>query len=158
MNKRAFLASAVIVMLASALHAQGKIPPDRDGLLNGEGMGLASVAERNGFPGPKHLLGLKDQLQLTPDQFELARMLAESVSVSAKALGNEIVRNEEELETMFKTGSVKEEALQSKLREIGRLRADLRQVHLHAHIRLKQALRPEQIELYSKLRGYEIKN
>ncbi|HLA68644.1 MAG TPA: hypothetical protein VJN65_02995 [Bacteroidota bacterium] len=158
MKRHPFLTALVFVMLISPLQAQDKIPPDRDGLLNGEGMGLASLAERNGFPGPKHVLELKDQLRLTPDQYEAARALVESVGVSAKALGKEIVQNEEALSAMFRSGTVPEEMLQSKLSEIGKLRADVRRVHLQAHLRMKPVLRPEQIELYSKLRGYEIKN
>src|SRR5579883_151022 len=34
----------------------------------GRGMGLALAAELNGYPGPRHLLDLADQLSLTPAQ------------------------------------------------------------------------------------------
>ena len=34
----------------------------------GRGMGLALAAELNGYPGPLHVLELKDQLQLTAEQ------------------------------------------------------------------------------------------
>ncbi len=34
-------------------------------LKNGRGMGLALAAELNGYPGPMHVLELKDQLRLT---------------------------------------------------------------------------------------------
>jgi len=158
MNNRPFLALFALLLLTSSAPAQGKIPPDRDGLLAGEGMGLASVAEKNGFPGPKHVLDLVVELKLTSEQSEAARKLMENVGVSAKALGSEIVRKEEELNALFKSDSLSPQSLESKLREIGKLRADLRGIHLQAHLRMKWVLRPEQTELYSKLRGYEIKH
>jgi Spy/CpxP family protein refolding chaperone len=158
MNNRLVLTALAMLIVPFSLTAQGKIPSDRDGLLKGEGMGLASVAERNGFPGPKHVLELKEQLRLTPEQVEAAEILVEIVAVEAKALGKEIVGKEEELNAMFTSGSVHEEVLQAKLKEIGRLRADLRRVHLQAHLRMKESLTPLQREHYSKLRGYEIKN
>lgn len=137
------------------LPAQEKIPADRDGLLSGGGMGLAAAAERNGFPGPKHVLELKEQLKLTPEQIETAEILFENVIVEAKALGKEIVEKEEEVHALFKTGSVTDDVLKTKLLGIGKLRADLRRVHLQAHLRMKESLRPEQIKQYSNLRGYE---
>src|SRR5690606_12651021 len=36
--------------------------------LAGAGMGFALAAELNGYPGPRHVLELADQLQLTPEQ------------------------------------------------------------------------------------------
>ncbi len=158
MNNRPFLVVFTLLLLVFSVPAQERIPPDRDGLLAGEGMGLAAVAERNGFPGPKHVLELAVQLKLTSEQSETARKLAENVSFSAKALGLEIVRKEEELHALFKTDSPPPDSIGSKLLEIGRLRADLRGIHLRAHLRMKQFLRPEQLELYSKLRGHEIKH
>jgi len=158
MKHGTFLALMAMLLVSSPLLAQGKIPPDRDGLLNGEGMGFASVAERNGFPGPKHVLELQEQLRLTPEQTKSAKVLAESVAKEAKALGKEIVRKEEELNMLFITNSISSETLEPKLREIGKLRADVRRIHLLAHLRMKEILTPEQIQQYSKSRGYEIKN
>ena len=37
-------------------------------LLNGQGMGFAKAAELNPYPGPKHVLELADDLNLTSDQ------------------------------------------------------------------------------------------
>ena len=37
-------------------------------LLNGQGMGFAKAAELNHYPGPKHVLDLADDLNLTKDQ------------------------------------------------------------------------------------------
>ena len=47
----------------------------------GRGMGMALAAERNGYPGPLHVLELADQLGLTPAQ--RARM-AELVAAMAE--------------------------------------------------------------------------
>jgi hypothetical protein len=39
-----------------------------EGLLAGEGMGFALAAELNGHPGPKHVLELASELDLSADQ------------------------------------------------------------------------------------------
>jgi hypothetical protein len=36
-------------------------------IATGRGFGMAFVADHNGYPGPLHLLELKDRLKLTPD-------------------------------------------------------------------------------------------
>jgi hypothetical protein len=39
-----------------------------NGYLSGDGMGFAKVAELNHHPGPRHVLELADQLQLSDEQ------------------------------------------------------------------------------------------
>ena len=41
---------------------------DIDELKNGKGWGLAKAAELNGVPGPVHLLEMKNEIHLTPEQ------------------------------------------------------------------------------------------
>src|SRR3989338_7309416 len=78
-----------LLALVTAASAQPTIPTDRGGLLAGEGMGLAAPAERNGFPGPKHVLELKDSLRLSRDQAKRTEELVEGVKVSAIAKGEQ---------------------------------------------------------------------
>lgn len=142
-------------MMVSQASAQAVIPPDKESLLKGLGMGLASYAEENNYPGPKHVLDLKEQLALSRDQIKKAETLANLVSVSAVAKGEEIVQAEEELNKMFEEGKINEKSLRPKLEQIGKLRADLRFIHLQAHLRMKQILSADQIKRYNELRGHE---
>ncbi len=149
----------IAVLWATTLASQERqpIPSDRDALLKGLGMALATYAEVNGYPGPKHVIELQSELGLTRDQLKKAEALANSVKVSATAKGEEIVQEEEELFKLFESGSIHERMLRTKLERIGKLRADLRFIHLQAHLRMKQILTPDQIKRYSELRGHESK-
>lgn len=155
MKNIAVLAIAVFSLLVSQASAQAVIPPDKESLLKGLGMGLASYAEENNYPGPKHVLDLKEQLALSRDQIKKAETLANLVNVSAAAKGEEIVQAEEELNKMFEEGKINEKSLRPKLEQIGKLRADLRFIHLQAHLRMKQILSADQIKRYNELRGHE---
>lgn len=131
------------------------IPADREALLKGLGMGLATYAEMNSYPGPKHVLELKDDLALTRDQQKKMETLENAVRISAIPKGEEIIQAEEELLHMFEQGTINERTLRTKLEQIGKLRSELRFIHLQAHIRTKQILSAEQIKQYNILRGYE---
>lgn len=144
-----------VLFFGGGVMAQSVIPPDREALLKGEGMGLASYAELTGYPGPKHVLELKEKLKLTPDQQKKIESLVDLVKISAVAKGEEIVEAEEELYGLFKSGRLNERILRQKLEAIGKLRAELRYVHLQAHLRTKQILTAQQVELYNQLRGYD---
>ena len=133
---------------------QSVIPSDREGLLNGEGMGVASFAEMNGYPGPKHVLELKDQLGLTQDQVKKTETIMKSVEVSAKLTGEEIVKEEESLNQLFETGKVTEKILRMLLERIGILRGQLRFIHMQAHIKMKGILSANQLQRYIELRGH----
>ena len=151
------LALAVFCLLPGRALSQATVPPDRDDLLKGLGMGLASIADENNYPGPKHVISLKAELGLTRDQLKKTEALSKVVSSSAIAKGEEIVLAEEELVKLFEAGTVTEKALRVKLEQIAKLRADLRFVHLQAHVRMKQILTPDQIKQYSDIRGRENK-
>jgi Spy/CpxP family protein refolding chaperone len=150
--------TAAILLLQVVAFAQPTIPPDKEGLLKGQGMGLAEIAEINNYPGPKHTLDLKNELGLTREQLKKTEALEKVVASSALAKGEEIVLAEEELSKLFEAGTISEKALRSKLEEIAKLRADLRFTHLQAHLRMKQILTADQIKRYAELRGHETKH
>jgi len=141
--------------LAHIGSAQTIVPSDREELLKGLGMRQASYAEENGYPGPKHVLDLKDELGLTHEQLMKTGALEKVISSSAVVKGAEIVQAEEELNKLFAAGKVNEKLLRSKVEEVGKLRADLRFIHLQAHVRMKQILTVEQLKRYAELRGHE---
>ena len=156
---RVWLLGLSLPLLVSRLpgQVQPTVPSDREGLLKGLGMGLAAYAEENGYPGPKHVLELKDQLGLSRDQVKKTEALENLVKISASAKGEEVVQAEEELNKLFEAGTINEKILRSRLEQIGKMRADLRFIHLQAHLRMKQLLTAEQIRHYNELRGHEDK-
>jgi hypothetical protein len=125
-----------------------------ESLRRGDGMGFAKLAELNHFPGPRHVLDLSRELELSPGQLADTEALYDEMLEDAKSLGDAIIEAESELDRAFKSGSITAESLETALREIGRLRAELRYVHLRAHLRQKELLSAEQVRKYDALRGY----
>ena len=152
--KTFLLITTILCAVFSFSFCQAVIPSDREGLLSGEGMGLASFAEMNSYPGPKHVLELKNQLGLTQDQEKKTETLMKGVQVSAKLLGAEIVGEEESLSKLFESGKITEKILRARAERIGTLRGQLRFIHMQAHVKMKTVLSSNQIQRYTELRGH----
>ena len=133
-----------------ALIAQ--VPTDRDALLSGEGAGQGMFAESHGYPGPKHVLDLEKELQLTDAQKKSVQKIFDDMHTRAKDVGARIVEIEEELNDAFKTGLVSEKSVMDDNEQIGKLRGKLRTIHLTAHLKTKKILTADQLEKYKKLR------
>jgi hypothetical protein len=129
-------------------------PEQIDSYLNGRGMGLARAAELNSYPGPMHVLELKDQLALSPKQLELAQAIFNEMKQTAVELGKQIVEREAALDRAFSQRAIDEKQLAQMLRELGGLQAELRRAHLVAHVRTRAILTERQVEKYDELRGY----
>jgi Spy/CpxP family protein refolding chaperone len=125
-----------------------------DDLLSGRGMGLALPAELNGYPGPRHVLDLADELGLTAEQQDETARLFEEMQARAIALGERIVAGEQALDRLFSDGQASETAIRDATLEIGRLRGELRAVHLGYHLAMRDLLTREQTAAYQELRGY----
>ena len=123
-------------------------------LLSGAGAGYARSAELNGFPGPRHLMDLRNELALSPAQLATIEATYSSMSSEARMLGGEIVARERSLSEAFSTRTVNVPELSTRLDELGALYAKLRGVHLGAHLSVTPHLTPEQIVRYGELRGY----
>ena len=67
----------------------------------GLGMGLALAAELNGYPGPKHVLEMKDELALTSAQQTNTEELFEQMHASAVTLGGAIIELEAALDALL---------------------------------------------------------
>jgi Spy/CpxP family protein refolding chaperone len=131
------------------------LPADEvKGLLNGDGMGMARAAELNHYPGPRHVLDLASQLQLSDAQRDKAQDIYDRMHNGAARLGKTILRREEELDLLFKKSNIDSNTLQTLVMEITRLRGELRLVHLFAHLEMKRVLSQKQIEKYDELQGY----
>ena len=124
------------------------------GLLNGEGMGMARAAELNHYPGPRHVLDLASKLELSEAQRSKAQEIYDRMHDEAVRLGRAILYKEEEIDNIFKKGEVDSSKLKNLVIEIARLRGELRVVHLLAHLEMKRVLFRTQIEKYHELRGY----
>ena len=124
-----------------------------DGYVNGRGMGLARAAELNGYPGPMHVLELADELKLTREQRAKTQALQGTMREAAR-IGKLIVSQERKLDALFAGGKATEAGVSALVREIGRLQAENRLVHLRAHVKMKQILSAAQVARYDQLRGY----
>lgn len=125
-----------------------------EGYLDGRGMGYAKAAELNAFPGPRHVLDLAGELDLTPEQARRTRALFSAMKTRAAALGAQLVDKEKELDRRFATGAIDSASLAELVSDIGALEAKIRQVHLQAHLKQKALLEERQIRAYAELRGY----
>ena len=123
-------------------------------LRRGGGWGLAMAAELNGMPGPAHLLELKDQIPLTPDQVGKTQALFDDMRNAAIPAGERLIAAEAALEAAFADGAVNEASLRRLLIEAESARTELRFIHLSQHYKTVQFLKPEQIKKYNILRGY----
>ncbi len=137
--------------------ASGLLPEEVEGLTKGQGMTLALAAEVNGYPGPRHVLdaAAAGQLDLRPEQREAFLRLYDRMLAEAKAKGQEILEMEEQPAMRFRHGHIDEAGLRQLLEHIGRLRAELRFLHLRTHLEAKALLTPEQIARYRTVRGYD---
>jgi len=123
-------------------------------LRTGRGMSLALAAELNGYPGPRHVLELADQLNLSPQQRRNVNRLFEEMTVEAVALGQTLITQETALDGQFVKRTVSQDSLSSAIAIIGQAQADLRKAHLKYHLLTTALLTREQLHQYSQLRGY----
>ena len=126
-----------------------------DNLLEGKGAGYARMAELNSYPGPRHVLDLRSQLNLSATQIEEIQKVFNQMQSEAKSFGRTIVAKEQELSEAFATKKITDVRLQDKTNELARLYGKLRSVHLQAHLQITPLLSAEQIQKYNRIRGYE---
>jgi Spy/CpxP family protein refolding chaperone len=128
------------------------------GLLQGEGMGFAKAAELNNYPGPRHVLDLANELNLSDRQIAETNKIFETMRESAIHLGGQLVEFESQLDKLFSSSEASPSKMNSLLSKIGGIRAKLRGTHLHAHLQMKEVLSRHQVMMYGKLRGYSNAN
>lgn len=123
-------------------------------LKSGRGMGLALAAELNGYPGPMHVLELKDQLQLTADQRQRFQQLYDGMKAEAIAVGETLIEGEQLLDQQFVKRTMTPETLGALTAQIGEAQGRLRAVHLKYHLSTADLLTAGQRQRYAELRGY----
>ncbi len=127
---------------------------DIEELQNGKGWGLAKAAELNGVPGPAHLLEMKEEIDLSADQIRVIEDIYSKMKQEAVPLGLELIELERELNIHFANRTITNELLRQILQKIAQVHGQLRYIHLATHLKTPDILKPEQITLYNKLRGY----
>jgi Spy/CpxP family protein refolding chaperone len=164
------VAAAVIAMLSSAAQAQSHQHQPYAGLQSrsikamseqqvadlrdGKGMSLALAAELNGYPGPSHVLELKEPLNLTDRQLQSIEGMFTSMQKEARAIGARLIMQETHLDAMFANHDIDTFKLAHMTKAIGETQAQLREAHLKYHLTTTELLTPEQTKRYAELRGY----
>jgi len=142
-----------LLFVVSRLVQGQTIPSDKEALENSEGAGMASYADLNGYPGPKHILDMQEELNTSEEQRKDIQSIVEAMKESARVKGDAIIAKEVELEKLFRMGKATELDARRLSREIGTLRGELRAVHLTAHVQAKQVLTKEQVATYNSIRS-----
>ena len=142
----------ILTLLGVSLRAQ-TIPPDREVLEKGEGGGMVSYAGINGYPGPRRILEMESKLYLSEEQQKDIQALCDGVQESAREKGDAIIKKEEQLESMFRSGKANESDVKKLSGEIAQLRGELRALHMIAHIEARKILTKEQLAVCNPERG-----
>lgn len=164
---RCLIAASVLVALQATAQAEqapyagletrdiaALSPSDINDLLNGRGWGFALAAELNGFPGPTHVLELANELDLTVAQSDQIERIRQDMAEEAKVLGAAFVSVEAELDSAFEDATITTSALTDLTTRAATIEAELRAVHLAAHLDVTPLLSRHQIVTYNRLRGY----
>jgi hypothetical protein len=120
----------------------------------GRGMGLALVADMNGYPGPRHVLDLADKLGLTEQQRTSIQQLFHTMKSEAMPIGAKLITAEKALNRQFAERTMTPERLQAATAAIAQIRGELQNTHLKYHLSTAALLSPSQITRYAELRGY----
>ena len=120
----------------------------------GRGFGLAFAADQNGYPGPMHVLELRNRLKLTPEQEARARELQTMVRAELPKSAR-LLEAERRLERLFADRAATEATVRTAVEDVERARTEVRLVHLLMHLRTRDLLTEEQRQIYHEARWGE---
>lgn len=118
----------------------------------GRGFGMAFAADQNGYPGPMHVLELKDRLKLTADQEAKAQALMHAMFIESKPTSARLLEVEAKLRRLFAERTADDGAVRAAVAEVERARGEVRLVHLLAHLKTRQLLTEDQRRIYHEAR------
>jgi Spy/CpxP family protein refolding chaperone len=121
-------------------------------IASGRGFGMAFVADQNGYPGPLHVLELKDELKLTTEQESKIQALLAAMFAESKPKGARLLEAEAKLRQLFASGHADEASVRAAAGEVEQARTDLRLVHLTFHLKTRDLLTDEQRRVYHEAR------
>jgi Spy/CpxP family protein refolding chaperone len=125
---------------------------------DGRGFGLAFPADQNGYPGPLHVLELKDRLQLTPEQESRMRTLFDGMLAEAKPRAARLADAEARLRRLFADRAADDATVRAAVAAAETARAEVRLAHLLTHLRTRDLLTEAQRQTYQQLRWGAAKN
>ena len=118
----------------------------------GRGFGMAFAADQNGYPGPMHILELRERLALTPEQVAKAEAMMRAMFDESRPKSARLLSAEARLRRLFADGAANEAAVRTAVAEVERARSDVRLVHLLTHLRARDLLTEHQRRLYHDAR------
>src|ERR1700716_1562134 len=124
-------------------------------LTQANGMGLALAGVLNGYPGPRHAIGLAEQLHLSPDQVAKLNEFYAAMKSETMQMGATLIAQERSLNEDFAARTVTLASLETATQQIGATQAALRAAHLKYHLATAAILTAAQIQRYEELRGYK---
>jgi Spy/CpxP family protein refolding chaperone len=121
-------------------------------LAMGHGFGMAFAADQQGYPGPRHILELKDHLRLTAEQEAQAQALVTAMYAESRPKSARLLDAEAKLRRLFASGQAEDAAVRAAVAEVEHARTELRLVHLLTHLRARDLLTDDQRRLYHEAR------
>jgi len=118
----------------------------------GRGFGLAFAADQNGYPGPMHVLELKDRLKLTADQEAKMQQLMHAMFSESRPKRARLLEAEAKLRRLFAERAADDAAVRTAVGEVERARSEIRLVHLLTHLRTRDLLTEDQRRIYHEAR------
>jgi Spy/CpxP family protein refolding chaperone len=119
---------------------------------DGRGFGMAFAADQHGYPGPLHVLELKDHLRLDAAQESRVRVLLQAMFDEARPKGARLLDAEERLRRLFSAAAPDASAVRAAVAEVEQARTELRLVHLLAHLETRALLTEAQRRAYHEAR------
>ena len=118
----------------------------------GRGFGMAFAADQNGYPGPLHVLELRDRLGLTPDQERNVRTLMDAMFAESKPKSARLLEAEARLRRLFAERAADDASVRAAVAEVERARSEVRLVHLLTHLKARDILTEAQRRIYQEAR------
>jgi Spy/CpxP family protein refolding chaperone len=132
-------------------------PEDIESLQTGTGDafgGMAKLAELNGYPGPRHVLDLANELKMSNEQKENITTIYDNMKIKSVELGQEILNVEKIANEEFINKTITDSQMKQLIFKSSEIYGQLRYAHLSTHLKMLAILTPEQVNLYNNLRGY----
>lgn len=137
--------------VAQMQHHHACLEEEQASIERGEGFGMAMPADHAGYPGPRHVLDMASDLKLTADQRAAMEKIFAAMKEKALARGKELFEAQARLEQMFRDARPEADLREQSFR-IDSIHAELRWIHLSAHLAAQKILTAEQIAKYTHLR------
>lgn len=119
---------------------------------DGRGGGMAFAADQNGYPGPMHILELRERLRLTSDQTAKAEALTRAMFDESRPKAAALIAAEARLRRLFAEQTADDARVRAAVTEVERARTEIRLVHLLTHLATRDLLTDEQRRLYHEAR------